>query len=82
MAEKAFLAAGEHPKGRPVVRRHVAAKALEAKLANPRLKRRELAQKFCPCGKKNHTEECAERLRRDMQRLNVLIRQILRDYPA
>jgi hypothetical protein len=81
IAEKAFLAAGELAKGRPVMRRHVAAKALEAKLANPHLKRRELARQFCPCGK-THTQQCANRLRRDMQRLNALIRQILRGYPA
>jgi hypothetical protein len=82
VAGKAFYAAGEHPQGRPVLRRHVAAPALEAKLANPRLKRRELAERFCPCGKAPHTAVCAERLRRDMQRLNALVRQILRDYPA
>jgi hypothetical protein len=82
VAERAFLAAGEHPKGRPVARRHVAAKALEAKLANPRLKRRELAQQFCPCGNGRHTQTCAERLRRDVKRLKALIRRILADYPA
>jgi len=81
-AYKIFLAAGEHRRGRPVKRRHVAAKALEAKQQNPRLTRFELAQQFCPCGKARHNTQCVERLRRDMQRLSALIRRILGDYPA
>jgi hypothetical protein len=81
-AEKAFLSAGEHRRGRPVKRRHVAAIALEEKQRSPRLKRIELAQKFCPCDKAHHNAKCAERLRRDIQRLKALIRRILRDYPA
>ena len=82
IAQEIFEIAGEHRRGRPVTRRHVAAAALEAKQQNPSLTRLELAQKFCPCGKARHNAECAERLRRDMQRLNALIRRILRDYPA
>jgi hypothetical protein len=82
IAQKIFEIAGEHQRGRPVTRRHVAAAALEAKQQNSSLTRLELAQKFCPCGKARHNAECAERLRRDMQRLNALIRRILRDYPA
>jgi hypothetical protein len=82
VAEKAYLAAGEHPKGRPVVRRYVAAAALEYKKARPRVGRLALAQQFCPCSKTRHDNHCAKRLRRDIQRLNVLIRQILAGYPA
>jgi len=81
-AEDIFLKAGEYRRGRPAKRRHVAAAALEAKQDNPSLKRLQLAQQFCPCGKPRHNAACAERLRRDMQRLNELIRCILRDYPA
>ena len=81
-AEQIFLGAGEHRRGRPVKRRQVAAMALEAKQRNPNLPRLELAQQFCPCGKARHDSDCVERLRRDIQRLNALIRRILRDYPA
>jgi hypothetical protein len=79
---KAYFAAGEHRKGRPVVRRHVAAAALEYKNANPQASRLALARRFCPCGRARHDDNCAKRLRRDIQRLNVLIREILEKYPA
>lgn len=82
IAEKAFYGAGEYSQGHPVTRRHVTAKALEAKLANPRLTRVDLARQFCPCGKTHHNHDCAERLRRNLKRLKALIRRILADYPA
>lgn len=81
-AEEAFLRAGEHPQGRPIKRRYVAAVALEEKQRSPSLKRIELAQKFCPCDKAHHNAKCAERLRRDIQRLKALIRRILCEYPT
>jgi hypothetical protein len=80
-ADETLLMAGIR-RGRLVVRRHVAAIALGAKKRNPRLTRLELAQQFCACSKAHHSKSCAERLRRDIQRLNELIRRILRDYPA
>lgn len=80
--QQAYYAAGDFGKGRPVVRRYIAAAALEAKRADPRLTRSELARKFCPCGKARHDQKCRERLRRDLQRLSALIRQILDNYPA
>jgi hypothetical protein len=81
-AEKIFLQAGEHSRGRAVKRRHVAAKALKTKQENPRLRRLELARQFCSCGRKGHTNDCAKRLYRDMKRLKALIRRILASYPA
>ena len=81
-ARKAYYAAGDYPRGRPVVRRQVAAAALEAKQDSPQLSRLELVQRFCPCGQTEHSQQCVNRLRRDVQRLNALIRQILTEYPA
>jgi hypothetical protein len=81
-AMRAFFAAGEHRRGRPSVRRFVAAAALEAKRNNPRLSRLALARRFCPCSKRVHDSNCAMRLRRDIQRLNKLIRKILTEYPS
>ena len=81
-AEQAYYAAGEDSRGRPVMRRHVAAFALEAKERNPQWKRSELTRRFCPCGKSHHNSECVERLRRDIQRLKALVKEILSAYPA
>ncbi len=80
-AEKAYYDAGSYPRGRPVIRRHVAAAALEAKRADPGLKRREIVDKLCPCGGE-HDRKCAERLRRDMLRLANLSKEILAKYPS
>jgi len=81
-ANQILLKAGDYRRGRPVKQRYCAAQALEASQRNPRPKRRELAQKFCCCGKASHDERCSERLRRDMLRLKALIRRILDEYPA
>ncbi len=81
-AKRAYYVAGEYGRGRPIVRRHVVAAALEMKENNPHLSRVELAQRFCPCGKTTHDSKCAQRLRRDIQRLKALIRKILAEYPA
>jgi len=81
-AQEIYLAAAEHRQGRPVVRRHLAAAALEAKESNPQPSRLQLAQKFCPCGRSRHTEKCTERLRRDVKRLSSLIKTVLHEYPA
>jgi hypothetical protein len=81
-AQLALLAAGDDARGRPVVRRHVAAAALEAKQNGPPLSRLELAQRFCPCSKPKHDEDCADRLRRDILRLQALIKKIRANYPV
>lgn len=77
-----YYAAAEEYAGRPVVSRYVAARALTAKRANPRLTRSELAQQFCPCGNATHDKNCTEQLRRDLKRLSALIQRILHNYPA
>jgi hypothetical protein len=81
-AQQAYYSAGDYRRGRPGVRRHVAAVALEVNRDNPRMTRLELAKKLCACGKAHHGQKCAERLRRDILRLKALLREILSNYPA
>jgi hypothetical protein len=66
----------EHkPRGRPVTKRQIAIKALEKQMLEPerRWSYRQLAQKFCKCGKDKHDSSCAQALRQSMLQLRKIL---------
>lgn len=61
-------------KGRPVSSRRAALDALEYRGAHAKATYKELAERFCRCGKREHTS-CAQTLRQQMR----LLRQTMHD---
>jgi hypothetical protein len=50
-------------RGRAITKRQLAVKALEMRLAKPRMSWPQLANQICPCGSTEHSRECSERIR-------------------
>jgi len=63
------------PRGRPSTHKPVAVAALEARLADPRVSWRKLAQRLCHCPAKTHNFACQERLRREAGHLKRFLRK-------
>ena len=64
------------PKGRPPDRRPLAVRALEMRLANPKLKLRDLTKEICPCAKKEHDVYCQQAIRQGI----IALKKVLRKY--
>jgi len=60
-------------RGRPVSKRRLAIRVLEAKIASPELSWARLAWRFCDCGQKRHGFTCREAIRKSVGQLKKLI---------
>jgi hypothetical protein len=67
--------AGKRSKGRPIIKRPIAIKALEKQMLEPERKwsPRQLAQQFCNCGKDKHDAQCGQSLRQTIIALKKLL---------
>lgn len=64
------------PRGRPIERRLAAIGALEAKLADPKLSWKELAERFYPSAKDENIDSPEQALRQEV----IALRKVLRKY--
>jgi len=61
--------------GRPLTKLRNAAQAKELRMADPkRWKWKDLTEKFCGCGKKEHSISCQDNLRREVLHLDKLLK--------
>jgi hypothetical protein len=78
-----FKRIGRRPRrGRPITRRDLAIQALEVKLADRTITWSAVAGQLCRCGKPAHDKKCAEAIRRDVCRLNEILRQYSIQIPS
>ena len=61
--------------GRPIEHRDLAIRALELKSADRPPTWAEIAQKLCPCGKTQHDDTCAKNIRRNVNRLKLVLKK-------
>lgn len=59
--------------GPPIERRDLAVRALELKSADQPPAWAEIARKLCPCGKTRHDKACMENIRRNVNRLKLVL---------
>jgi len=62
------------PRGRPPVKRPIAVRALELKMADRKLTWDDVATKVCDCGKKSHDEYCKQAIRVAVEELKKTLR--------
>ena len=68
--------------GAPAKSRDLAIRALELKSSDPTLSWREVAQRLCPCNKSAHDKHCVELIRREVIRLQKVLKQYCDSIPA
>jgi hypothetical protein len=61
--------------GRPIERRDLAIRALELKSVDQPPTWTEIARKLCPCGKTRHDRTCADNIRRNVNRLKLVLQK-------
>jgi len=81
-AQRLLKRVGKRPgRGRPVVRRELAIRALELKSSDRTATWRAVAARLCPCGKRTH-KGCGERIRLDVIRLKAILRKYSIQIPS
>jgi hypothetical protein len=74
---------GRRPRaGSPARSRDLAIRALELKSSNPTLSWRGVAQRLCACNKATHDKQCAELIRREVIRLQQVLKRYSVQIPA
>lgn len=72
---------GKHRRrGQPKSKRHLAVKALDIKVAYPEATLREVTEVICPCGQREHTNQCRQQLRQQILRLVKFLKQHGHDF--
>lgn len=69
-------------RGRPVSKRGLAIKALEARMGDPHLSWSKLARRYCDCGEKSHGFKCRDRIRKNVGQLKRILAKYNIQLPA